>query len=191
LLLESHAKAGAVTADLPGQAREVSGGPGHVAVWAWAIGNDITNGYALGQPLDYGSLNASWAEVFGYFTDSSRFPDGVTFLLNTQYTPFDECPAAWGPNSDNGEIEGILRDANRTLFLDVAQRRNDAIAVDQYPDWLGHGEFANVRGCPHCGLDNTSWMGGGVHPNATGFAHITAKWKLAFDGMYGARCHGG
>lgn len=178
LIFETHAAVGARTADLPAQAQMVQGGSGHVVVYLWAIGNDL-----LAGTLDFPGWEAAWSEVFAYFTDTTRFPDGVTFLLNGQYSIYDEC----GTAQETG-LEGTLRDVNKRLFLDVAEARPDTVAIDHYPDWLGHTGHANERGCPHCGSDNSSWLGAGPHPNALGYAHITDKWKMVLTAMYGGTC---
>lgn len=178
LAFEMHAVTGAVTADLPGQAQQVAGGPGHVAVWIWIIGNDL-----LAGNYDIPGWKALWAQVFDYFTDTSRFPGGVTFMLNGQYSVYDEC----GTSSES-QLEATLREVNRQLFLDVAVARPDAIAIDHYPDWLGHTGYADTQGCPHCGLDNSVWTGAGPHPSAVGYTHITDKWSIAFESLYGGKC---
>jgi hypothetical protein len=92
LTVENHARSGAFTAELPEQARTVEGGPGHVLVWVFAIGNDL-----ITRRRDYPGWEAAWAEVFAYFGDKSRFPGGATFVLNTQYSPYDQAPILPGP----------------------------------------------------------------------------------------------
>ncbi|MBK7581149.1 MAG: SGNH/GDSL hydrolase family protein [Myxococcales bacterium] len=185
VVLESKAKSGAFTAELPVQAQAVAGGPGHVLVWVYAIGNDLAT-----DKIDYLGWNKAWSEVFAYFTDTSRFPDGATFLLNTQYSPYDQCPDPPGPSRGvTDEQEQLLQDVNKALFIDVAKQRADSVAVDHYPDFLGHGRNADLRGCPHCGADNTHWLqGDGTHPGPAGFAHMTEKWKEVFAKMYGSGC---
>jgi hypothetical protein len=185
--VESKAAAGAYTADLPAQARSVEGGSGHVLVWVFAIGNDL-----LERNIDYPRWESAWSEVFEYFADTARFPGGATFLLNTQYSPYDQCPDPLGPNSGITDAEEQnLQNINQRMFIDVAIRRPDTVAVDHYPDWLGHGGNADIRGCPHCQLDNTRWViDDGVHPNAIGHARLADKARAAVDGMYGAACAG-
>jgi hypothetical protein len=148
------------------------------------IGNDLLQG-----STDWAGWEAAWSDVFAYFTDTSSFPDGATFLLNTQYTPYDEC--ADPPGRLVGvppETERLLREVNQRLFLDVAESRSDAVAIDHYPDWLGHGKHADIAACPHCGEDNTSWQSDGVHPNAIGNRHIADKWKVALERIYASTC---
>src|SRR5687767_6233758 len=77
---------------------------------------------------------------------------------------------------------------NKTFFLDVAEARSDTVAIDHYPDFLGHGTNANIKGCPHCGRDNSKWFGFGFHLNETGNAHVAEKWTVAFDKMLAGSC---
>jgi hypothetical protein len=183
LVVESHAVSGAFTAELPAQAAQVQGGPGHVLVYTYMIGNDLAT-----DNIDWGGWFSAWNQVFAYFTDTTRFPDGATFLLNTQYSPYDQCPNPPGPTDGISlEQEAFLQDVNRTLFLDVAQQRTDTVAIDHYPDFLGHGRNANIQGC-HCQASNSHWLSDGIHPNSLGYEHMTAKWIVAFDAMYGPSC---
>jgi hypothetical protein len=76
---------------------------------------------------------------------------------------------------------------NQAMFLDVAQTRPDTIAIDHYPDFLGHTDNANIRGCPHCGADNTPWTVI-AHPNPAGSAHIADEWALVFERVLGSSC---
>src|SRR4030095_9900802 len=115
--------------------------------------------------------------------------DGATFLLNTQYSPYDECGDPPGPKTGVPLADEIwLQEVNRRLFLDVAEQRNDTVAVDHYPDWPPRGDNANILGCPHCGADNTSWMYDRNHPNAIGHRHIADKWKVVLERMYASSC---
>jgi hypothetical protein len=180
VVLETHAKDGAVVADLRQQAEEVQGGPGHVYVWTYAIGNDLLAGNPDGATLVEG-----YASMFDYFTDSDRFPEGATFLLNTQYNPKDECTPP-GVMRRPG-IDALIRQLNQQVFIDVAEARDDTVAVDQLPDFLGHGDNADITGCPYCGADNTPWLFS-IHPNALGHAHIAAKWEVALAAMLGPGC---
>lgn len=168
--------------DLPRQMQRAAGGGGHVAVWIYSIppGAD--------QDPQYDLWKTQFQPVIDYFSDASTFPDGATFMLNTQYSPSDQCPdppLTFGFVPLSLEKEAQLRTMNQVLFIDLAVSRSDTIAVDQYPDWLGHGWNANVRGCPHCSSDNTLWQVDPVHPNADGVRHIFEKWKVAVDQMYG------
>jgi hypothetical protein len=181
--LEEYSVPGALFSQLPTQAKLVQGGRGHVFVWIYAIGNDL----AL-RLIDYPGWEATLKETMAYFTDVERFPDGATFLLNTQFSPYDQCVDPINGNPSIAmEEEETLQEVNRRIFLEVAEARSDTVAIDHYPGWLGHGLNANLRGCPHCGADNTQWEDG-VHPNATGNAQIAAKWSVAVERMLGRQC---
>lgn len=182
LLFESHAEAGAVLHDLLAQAQKVAPGPGHVLVWIFAVGNDMTSGPILTPNTDLAPFKNSLDVVFQYFDDAARFPDGATFLLNGQYSIYDGCdPSALS-------LEQQAQVVNKALFFDTAVVRSDTTAIDHFPDWLGHAGYANVQGCPYCGTDNQSWIGFGPHPNSLGGEHIAAKWFVALDGMYASTC---
>jgi hypothetical protein len=188
LAFETVAVNGARLGDVPAQARQIAPGPGHVFVWLFAIGNDLLAGDPLAENADLSPYHASLDEISDYFSDATRFPDGASFLLNGQYGIYDDCDP---PGPATGALPGVsdrMQAVNKALFLDRAVARADTVAVDHYPDWLGHGRFANVRGCPHCGTDNTGWLLDPVHPNAFGHGHIAEKWRMAFDQMFAPGC---
>jgi hypothetical protein len=184
LSYENHAENDSDLVDLLQEAKLVKGGNGHLAVWIFAFPSDPTS-------LQVDLWKKQLGDVFDYFTDTSRFPDGATFLLNTQYSPSDRCSLG-GPvfASDplTPEEELALQTINQALFVDRGVAGADAVTVDQYPDWLGHGSHANMKGCPYCSTDNTPWQWDAVHPNQAGYDHIFAKWRIAVDEMYGGKC---
>jgi hypothetical protein len=159
----------------------VTGGPGHVFVWAYAIGNDLLSG-----ATDVAEFVRGYSAMFDYFTDEARFPDGATFLLNTQFNPGDECSVPSSFMYPPG-VDALIRQLNQTVFIDVAVARPDTVTVDQLPDFLGHGQNANQSGCPHCSEDNEAWLIVN-HPTALGHAHMAEKWKIALSGMIGPQC---
>jgi hypothetical protein len=177
LVFETRAKAGSVVADLAGQAATIEGGDGHVYVWMYAIGNDLLHGISDPAPLV-----AGYQVVFDYFNDTSRFPDGATFLLNTQYDPYDQCTIPTAADPSSPAVTKLLLDMNQAVFLDVAEARSDTVAVDQLPDFLGHGQNADTTGCPYCRADNSTWVMA-VHPTPAGHQHIADKWTKALDAM--------
>jgi hypothetical protein len=185
LVFETHAAAGRKVEDLLPQAMEVAGGPGHVYVWTYAMGNDLANVYTGATNID--TLVAGYAAMFDYFTDAKRFPDGATFLLNTQYNPNDECSVP-GVHTYPAGVDALIASVNRKVILDVAEARKDAVAIDELPDFLGHGNNADTHGCPFCGADNTPWISDVLHPNQTGNVHIAEKWNHALDAMTGPAC---
>jgi hypothetical protein len=186
---ESYAENGSQIPHLPAQERRVASGPGHVFVFIWSIGNDMLASGILEPNADLTSRHAAFAEVFSYFSDSSRFPGGATFLLNTQYTPFDNCGVPAARPSFGPEILARFLNLNKLFFLDVAASRPDTVAIDHYPDFLGHAANANIKGCPYCGQDNTQWTDPvGFHPNVAGQTQIGDKWAVAFARMLGPTC---
>lgn len=192
LQYQSVAVSGAFTADVLAQARLVAPGPGHLLVWIYVGGNDLARCAQPALPptqacIDnlMAALPGRWSEIFAYFTDSERFPDGVTFMLNTQYSLFDQCRHALGPER-LAFAEATIQRFNRDVIMQSARDRADAVAIDHYPDFLGHASNANRLGCPHCYRDDNSyWLFDGTHPNKRGGQHIADKWKVAIDRLYG------
>jgi hypothetical protein len=82
----------------------------------------------------------------------------------------------------------VTINVNRELILKAAESRPDALAIDQLPDFLGHGNNADTHGCPYCGSDNTQWISDTLHPNAIGNRHIAEKWYRALASVTGPAC---
>lgn len=203
LLLEGHypgEPAGRIQ-EVVEYAQTIMGGPGHVLVWVSAVAHDLLR---LRDQIHPGDENApslesavedwrvDWQKLFDYFTDRSRFPDGVTFMLNTLYSPTDQCPESEKrailletPSIDE---ENAIQYANQKLLIDSAREREDTVTVDMYPDWLGHGNNYNVTTCPFYSPDKASWISDSIHPNAMGYLHMGNKWKRAIDRMYKDNC---
>jgi hypothetical protein len=185
---ENYAFGGSKIQDLPAQARSAGPGPGHVFVWIWTIANGLLPDRLLEPDTDLAPFQAAFSDVFAYFTDPARFPGGATFLLNTQYGPFDDCDVPGAKIWEGPGTPERFRYLNQVFFLDVAEARSDTVAIDHQPDFLGHGTNANIKGCPHCSADNNTWLGFGFHLNETGNAHVAEKWTVAFDLMLADSC---
>jgi hypothetical protein len=190
LVYEKFSVSGSRVSDLPAQARLVAPGAGHVFVFIWSLGNDLLVGGILQPDADLAPLHAAFAEVFDYFSDRGRFPGGATFLLNTYYDPFDNCDAPGARPWRGQATMDRVRYLHEVFFLDVAEARPDTVAIDHYPDFLGHGSNANIKGCPYCGSDNTQWVDGLMHPLAPGVEHVGDKWEVAFSRMLEPSCRG-
>jgi hypothetical protein len=190
LVYEKFSVNGSRVRDLPAQARLAAPGTGHVFVFIFSLGNDMASGEVLPPNADLAPLHAAFAEVFDYFSDRGRFPGGARFLLNTYYDPYDNCDAP-GATPWRGRVTvDRVRYLHEVFFLDVAEARPDTVAIDHYPDFLGHGAKANIKGCPYCGSDNTQWVEGTLHPLPAGVAHVGDKWEVAFARMLEASCRG-
>jgi hypothetical protein len=184
LKYENHAANASDLEDLMRQAGMVEPGPGHVAVWLFAFPSEPTS-------LALDTWKAQMNALMDYFTDPARFPDGATFMVNTQFNPSDECSLV-GPAYTAAPLSAdqnqALRTINQQLFVELGVSREDTVTIDEYPDFLGHASHANMRGCPYCSTDNTSWVADSVHPNEAGYNHIFQKWRIAVDEMYGGKC---
>ena len=103
---------------------------------------------------------AAWSEVFAYFTETTRFPDGVTFLLNGQYSIFDECGTAqkarWKPRCAmrTSGSSSMLRSKCWTPSRSITTPTGSATPV-----------HANEARLPtHRGSDNRGTVNGGSGP---------------------------
>lgn len=173
-------------------------------VWISGIGWDLWN---LQQQKQRGELEepiqevvdnaiaeqlSEWQKIFDYFTDTTRFPDGATFMLVTMYSVTDQCPDSRKPLSSYSpqsmEDEYWLQYANDKLVVTLAKERTDTIAVDVYPDILGHGINYDVSTCPYYSSSNEIWFIDDKHLNTEGYRHVAAQFKRAADRIYAKNC---
>jgi len=188
LRYDNQAMGGAVTTDVPAsQLATVAGGPGHVLVLVYVGGNDLAR--QLLSPdatatsalqAETPAITAAWDQTFAYFEDRSRFPDGATMIMSTQYDPFDDCTAA--PYFLSTTKIELLHTFNGTL-QDIASRKG-AELTDQFTPFLGHGHHYNVATCPHYQAGAEPWMGDLIHPNPAGHADLFAQWQKIVDRLY-------
>ncbi len=188
---ENLAVNGADTSDVTAtQLARATPGAGAVLVVVYVGGNDLRPyliasdmaaeaGFARITP----SIETAWKTIFTHFADRAKFPDGATVLVNTQYDPFDDCTAP--PYFVSAKKHELLRSFNDVVAR--LARANDAIVVDQFTPFLGHGHHVRVAACPHYRAGSTPYMGDLIHPNAAGHEQIFQQWKLAVDGLYGKR----
>jgi hypothetical protein len=194
LQYQSFAIPGVETTGMLDQMRRVAPGPGHLLLWIYVGGNELARCRRPTLPETQACIDAlltqlpiTWGQIFDYFDDPTRFPDGVTFMLNTQYSLYDQCVH---PLPERLEFaETTVQRFNRDIIMRAALDRTNVVAIDQYPDFLGHAAGADRRGCPHCYRDdNALWLLDGTHPNNRGNHHIADKWKVAIDRLYGGSC---
>lgn len=191
LTYENAAISGAVTADVPErELPRVQTGPGHALVLIFVGGNDLRpyligpDGAAeAGLAKAIPGIEASWRQVFAFFADRTRFPDGATLLMNNQYDPFDDCTAP--PYFISAKKHALLRAYNDVLARLAAEA--GAVITDQYTPYLGHGHHHAVRACPHYQAGMTPFMNDIIHPNAAGHDHLFQQWKAVVDGFYAHR----
>ncbi len=188
---ENYAVAAAVTDDVVNSQLGTipTGKPGHVLVNIFIGGNDLQPYIFISDSAaqtrfdsDLPRLLGLWDQIFAFFDDSSRFPDGVTIAMNTQYDPFDDCTAP--PYNLSALKIALLRQFNGEL-LRLASERDNVVITDQHASYLGHGHHYNVSTCPYYipGADN--WMSDPIHPNEAGHAHLASEWQKTADYLYG------
>lgn len=193
LTYENNAVSGAVTAGVANmQLGTVAGGPGHVLVLIYIGGNDLAqyifvtdqaaqSGYDAALP----GIIANWRTIFDYFADRTRFPDGATLIMNTQYDPFDDCTAP--PYNLSAAKIALLHDFNLTLQT-IAEMSPSAHLTDQFTPFLGHGHHNAVASCPYYEAGKDNWMSDLIHANNAGHANFVIEWRKITDAMY-VNCH--
>ena len=189
LTYENNAQPGAVTADVANaQLGTVQAGGGHLLVFIYVGGNDLAQYIFVSDDAAQATYDqrrpeilANWQAIFDYFGDSSRFPDGVTLIMNTQYNPFDDCTAA--PYNLSSVKTGLLHEFNAELTR-LADTQPFALLVDQYTPFLGHGHHHDAPQCPHYQSGAANWMADLIHANTLGHANFVAEWVKVTDRLY-------
>jgi hypothetical protein len=187
---ENYAVDGAVIPDVvKTQLAKVAPGPGHVFVNLFIGGNDLaahitesdTAAVASWEKLKPQAI-ADHETMFAYFNDKSKFPDGATFMINSQYNPFDECVAGFY-SFVSLRKQQIIGEFNQVLSTLVSAHKNSAL-VDQYSSFLGHGHNAKNATCPKYVANYAVWMSDMVHPNAEGHVNLGKEMSRTIDGIY-------
>jgi lysophospholipase L1-like esterase len=186
---ENLAVPGAVAADVSeSQLGTVPQGPGHVLLLVYIGGNDlqpyifVSDAEALQRfETDMPMIAARFGEYYDYFADTSRFPDGFTLIMNTQYNPFDDCTAP--PYNLSATKIDLLGQYNGELTR-IAGLHGNVVITEQHAPYLGHGHHYNVTSCPYYMAGATNWMGDLIHPNVAGHANLAKEWNATADRLY-------
>lgn len=195
LSYENIAKAGTSTKDVPGEQldRVDTSKPGHVLVNIHVGGNDLAafilkSDKAAQDAFDQtmSQAEADWNTVFEFFEDKSKFPDGVTFIVNTQFNPFDDCTEMHNLFRVSEVKIGLMKKFNARLAA-LANARKNAVVADHYQVFLGHGHHHDNDKCPHYESGSEYWMVGGTdltHINEKGYAGMTKVFEGVADTLY-------
>lgn len=195
LTYENLAKAGTATKDVPAEQldRVDTSKPGHVLVNIHVGGNDlaafILKSDKAAQDAFDGTMSqaeADWESMFAFFEDKSKFPDGATFIVNTQYNPFDDCTELHNLFRVSEVKIGLMKQFNERL-ANLAKARDNAIVADQYSVFLGHGHHYDNDKCPHFSAGNDYWLVGGTdltHINKQGYAAMAKVFEGVADTLY-------
>ncbi len=190
LTYENYAVDGAVISGVvKTQLPKVAGGAGHVFVNLYIGGNDLAahlyepeaTAIQSWEKLKPGAVT-DYEAIFTFFNDKSKFPDGATILVNSQYNPFDECVAGQFTFATLGK-QNILTQFNAVLATIVAGHPN-SILVDQYTTFLGHGQNYNQAKCPKYVSGYEAWMADLIHPNVTGHVNLAKQMSAGVDAIY-------
>lgn len=195
LTYENIAKAGAATKDVPGEQldRVDTSKSGHVLVNIHVGGNDLAafilkSDQAAKDAFDstMSQAEADWIKVFEFFEDKSKFPDGATFIVNTQFNPFDDCTEMHNLFRLTDVKIDLMKQFNGRLAA-LAKARDNAVVADNYAAFLGHGHHHDNDKCPHYESGNDYWMVGGAdltHINEKGYAGMTKVFEGVADTLY-------
>jgi len=177
------------TAGIAQQLQRVPGGPGHVLVLIYTGGNDLSPYIfqtdaaaeeAYGKILP--AIVQNWKDIYAFFENKTRFPDGVTVIMNNQYNPFDDCTA--GPFNVTQKKFQLLHMYNVELRSISAGKAESSIIIDQYTPFLGHGHHYNVTTCPHYKPGMKGYMQDLIHADGPGNAHLAAQIFKGVDQLY-------
>jgi hypothetical protein len=133
-----------------------------------------------GLMTDLPDVLKAWDQIFAFFGDKTKFPDGYRLMMSSQYNPFDDCTAI--PYNVTQKKFELLRQFNAEIAK-VAMSKG-ATLTDQYTPFLGHGHHYNVMRCPHYMAGAAGWMSDLIHPNAAGHADLFEQWKKTVDQLY-------
>lgn len=195
LSYENLSKAGAVTADIPGKQIGTvdTGKPGHVLVNIHVGGNDlakfILKSDKAAQDAFDGTMSQAvddWNTVFEFFEDKSKFPDGATFIVNTQYNPFDDCTEFHTVFQVSQTKIDLMKRFNQKL-RDLVNARSRGIVAEQYEKFLGHGHHHAKSQCPHYKDGADYWLIGGsdlTNINEKGYAAMGEEFQRVADQLY-------
>lgn len=190
LTYENLAVDGALIADVKTkQLPSIKTGPGHIFVNLFIGGNDL----AAHLYEDDATAAQSWAKIkpqaqadyesiLSYFDDTTKFPDGATIMVNSQYNPFDECQAGVYSFVSLAK-QGYIKEFNQVVLAVTANHKNAAL-VDQYTTFLGHGHNYNQSKCPKYIANADYWMADLIHPNEKGHVDLLTQMKAAVDSIY-------
>ncbi|MEO6776303.1 MAG: SGNH/GDSL hydrolase family protein [Kofleriaceae bacterium] len=187
---ENYAVGGAQLKDIAGQMANVPATQGPTLVMLFIGGNDLTPYLNLSdaaamtgwtgtvEPM----MQAVYDATFATLADPTKFPGGATLLMNTQYNPFDDCPAA--PYNVSQAKTTILQEFNDQIKTIAGAHVDSAIVVDQHEPFLGHGLNYQATTCPHYIANATSYMQDLIHANAAGNAVLAGVDNGGADRLY-------
>lgn len=196
LSYENFAKGGAVTKTVPEEQLDKvpTDKAGHVLVNIHVGGNDLAEFIfksdaaaedAFGDKIN--EVDTNWNAVFDHFNDKSKFPDGATIIVNTQYNPFDDCTETHNLvtlTDKKIELMGKFNDRLRKVATD----QPNGIYADQHKKFLGHGHHHDKSSCPHYSAGSEYWMIGGLadmtNINKKGHAGMAEVFKEVADKLY-------
>jgi GDSL-like lipase/acylhydrolase family protein len=180
---------GAQTDGMAQQLQNVPGGPGHVLVMIYIGGNDLApyifqSDAAAQQAYEeiLPGVVQDWVDMFTFFADTERFPDGYTVIMNNQYNPFDDCTAA--PYYLSQTKTNLLHMFNVVLGDIANQYFQTTILIDQFTPFLGHGHHHADAECPYYMPNMEGFMADLIHANGPGNVLLAEQVYKGVDQLY-------
>jgi lysophospholipase L1-like esterase len=180
---------GATTSGIAQQMAGITTGPGAVLVMIYIGGNDLAPYIFQSDSAAMAAFNqimpgikSNWDDIFAFFEDKAKFPDGATIVMNNQYNPFDDCTAP--PYNLSALKSNLLHMFNAVLQDFANDHFEHTIIVDQYTSYLGHGHHYDVSTCPHYMAGATPYMKDLIHANADGNKHLSDRLNAEVDALF-------
>ena len=187
---ENYAVGGAKLAGIAAQLTQIPAAPGPALVTLFIGGNDLSP-YIFGADM---AAMTAWTQtvepklvsvydaIFAALADTTKFPDGATLLMNSQYNPFDDCAA--GPYNVSLGKSAVLKLFNDRVAAIAAAHGDAAILVDQHTPYLGHGHCYAQSSCSHYMANAAPFMADLIHANAAGNAALAVVANSGADRLY-------
>lgn len=152
-------------------------------------------------PTKWSEASTALDSLVGHFEDTTKFPGGATFFINTIYNPFDDCQSSVTssdilplPVSVSEKKTALMGNFNQNL-KDYAANKSNMHVVDLHPEFLGHGVNKDDSSCPHYKANAEGWIKGGpfyltgdksglTDLNVAGHAKMGAMMKAKIDQVF-------
>lgn len=172
---ENYAKAATKTEDVPKKQTDgvvPTGKSGHVLVNINVGGKDLVDFAAKSddvakqafvdkEPL----VEGAWKDIFKFFNDKDKFPDGATIIVNNVFNPMDDCVNTHSPHFVLLLIHMGLSDVKTKLLgkfnqklKDMADMEDNRFLANHHVAFRGHAHLYDNKECPHYMPDAEYWL---------------------------------
>lgn len=184
---------GAITNNLASQAEDLAGhidypAVGHTIVVITIGGNNYQILLLVGQDFAGKFLGLAIEDIrdlYNWYQDKKRFPDGVSFYVAVVYDPsdgvgqIDEC---FGGMELVGAVEGL--ESWYRAYMDLGREEGFSV-VDMLGFFHGHGFHYDDPANPYYdSADPTHWFDDCIHPNNLGHHELRRLFLETIDDAY-------